>query len=169
MRRILDRLYTGAGALAALCLIIMLGIIVAQMVCRWLGISFPGSTAYAGYLMAASSFLAFAYALNADAHIRVSLLLNALGKHRYWAEIWCFAIGSIASVYLAFFSLRLIQGSIRWNDISQGRDATPLWIPQIPVAVGATLLAICFIDNLITLLRTRKHNLNREKFSGSGG
>lgn len=166
MRRFLDRLYTGAGALAAICLLILLGIIVVQMVCRWLGISFPGSTAYAGYFMAAASFLAFAYALNADAHIRVSLLLNALGKRRIWAEIWCFAIGSAASCYLAYYSIRLIQGSIRWNDISQGRDATPLWIPQIPVAIGSILLAICFIDNLVTLIKTRKHNLNGEKFSG---
>lgn len=116
--------------------------------------------------MAAASFLAFAYALNADAHIRVSLLLNALGKQRIWAEIWCFAIGALASCYLAFYSVRLIQGSIRWNDISQGRDATPLWIPQVPVAIGAILLAICFIDNLVTLLKTHKHNMNGEKFSG---
>lgn len=166
MRQFLDRLYLGSGALAALCLLILLCIIVVQMVCRWFGISFPGSTAYAGYFMASASFLAFAYALNADAHIRVSILLNALGKRRIWAEIWCFTIGTLASCYLAFYSVRLIQGSIRWNDISQGRDATPLWIPQIPVAIGAILLAICFIDNLVTLLKTHKHNLNGEKFSG---
>lgn len=166
MRRFLDRLYTGAGVLAALCLLILLGIIVAQMVCRWFGISFPGSTSYAGYFMAASSFLAFAYALNAESHIRVSILLNSLGKHRFWAEVWCFAIGSLTSIYLAFYSIRLIQGSIRWNDISQGRDATPLWIPQVPVAIGAILLAICFVDNLVTLLRTRRDNLNGEKFTG---
>lgn len=166
MRSILDRLYVGAGALAALCLITLLGIIVAQMVCRWLGISFPGSTAYAGYFMAASSFLAFAYALNADSHIRVSLFLNALGERRIWAEIWCFVIGTLASCYLAFYSVRLVLGSIRWNDISQGRDAMPLWIPQVPVAIGAILLAICFIDNLTTLMVTRKHNLSGEKFSG---
>ncbi|MEM8915095.1 MAG: TRAP transporter small permease subunit, partial [Pseudomonadota bacterium] len=123
MRQFLDRLYTAAGALAALCLIILLCIIVAQMISRWLGISFPGSTAYVGYFMAASSFLAFAYALNADSHIRVSLFLNALGTRRYWLELWCFAIGSAASCYLAFYAVRLVQGSIRWNDISQDRDA----------------------------------------------
>ncbi len=166
MRRFLDKLYTAAGAMAAICLLTLLCVIVAQMICRWLGISFPGSTAYAGYLMAASSFLAFAYALNADSHIRVSLFLNALGERRFWAELWCFLIGALASSYLAYYSVRLIQGSIRWNDISQGRDATPLWIPQVPVAIGAILLAICFIDNLVTLIKTRQHNLNGEKFSG---
>lgn len=136
------------------------------MICRWVGVSFPGSTAYAGYFMAASSFLAFSYALNADSHIRVSIFLNALGERRFWAEVWCFTIGTLASGYLAFYSVRLVQGSIHWNDISQGRDATPLWIPQIPVAIGAILLAICFSDNLITLLKTRNHNMSGEKFSG---
>ena len=166
MRKFLDRLYAFSGALAAICLLILLGIIVAQMICRWLGISFPGSTAYAGYFMAASSFLAFAYALNADSHIRVSLFLNALGERRFWAELWCFAIGSAASLYLAYYAVRLVQGSVRWNDISQGRDATPLWIPQVPVALGAILLAICFLDNLVTLIRSRVHNMSGENFSG---
>lgn len=166
MRNFLDRLYTASGALAALCLMVLLGIIVAQMICRWLGVSFPGSTAYAGYFMAASSFLAFAYALNADSHIRVSLFLNALGERRYWAELWCFAIGTLASGYMAYYAVRLVQGSIRWNDISQERDAMPLWIPQIPVAIGAILLAICFLDNFISLIRERKHNVSGEKFSG---
>ncbi len=166
MRKFLDRLYTFSGALAAICLLILLFIIVAQMICRWIGVSFPGSTAYAGYFMAASSFFAFAYALNADSHIRVSLFLNALGERRFWAEVWCFTIGTLASGYLAFYAVRLVQGSIQWNDISQGRDATPLWIPQIPVAIGAILLAICFLDNLVTLFKTRDHNMNGEKFSG---
>lgn len=166
MRKFLDQLYTGAGVLAALCLVVLLCIIVTQMIFRWIGVSFPGSTAYAGYFMAASSFLAFAYALNGNSHIRVSLFLNALGKRRIWAELWCFLIGSMASAYLAFYSVRLIMGSIQWNDISQGRDATPLWIPQVPVAIGAILLAICFIDNFITLIKTRNHNMNGEKFSG---
>ena len=166
MRNFLDRLYTFSGILAAICLLILLFIIVAQMIARWLGISFPGSTAYAGYFMASSSFLAFAYALNADSHIRVSLFLNALGARRFWAEVWCFAIGTLASGYLAYYAVRLVQGSIKWNDISQGRDAMPLWIPQVPVAIGAILLAICFLDNLITLFKTRNHNMNGEKFSG---
>ena len=64
------------------------------MTARWSGQQFPGSTDYAGYCMAAASFFALAYALNRGAHIRVSLLLSALGRWRRAGEIWCFAIGS---------------------------------------------------------------------------
>ena len=51
------------------------------MLARWTGEVFPGAPDYAGYSMAAASFFAFAYALNQGSHIRVSILLNALGRH----------------------------------------------------------------------------------------
>ncbi|NNL18120.1 MAG: TRAP transporter small permease subunit, partial [Boseongicola sp.] len=77
-RRGLDSLYLASGILAALCLIAILLLIVAQMVARWTGEIFPGAANYAGYAMAAASFFAFANALNRGSHIRVSLVLNAL-------------------------------------------------------------------------------------------
>lgn len=166
LRHFLDRLYVGAGSVAACCLVIILLIIVAQMVARWTGVAFPGSTAYAGYFMASASFLGFAYALNADAHIRVSIFLNALGKRRYWLELWCFAIGTAATCWLAYHAVEHTYGSYRWNDISQEQDKLPLWIPQLPMAIGAILLAVSFVDNLVTLILTRNHNLSGEKFTG---
>ncbi len=162
LRRFLDRLYEGAGMAAALCLMLILVVIVAQMVARWSGISFPGSTAYAGYLMAAASFLAFPYALNCDSHVRVGLFLNALGERRFWAELWCFGIGSVLTCWLAFYACRLVHWSIVLHDISQERDMTPLWIPQLPVAAGSILLAICFLDNFISLLVRGRHNVASE-------
>ena len=72
MRRFLNSVYDGAAVLAAFCLCAMLVVIVLQMAARWTGIAFPGSSEYAGYLMAASSFLAFAHTLNRGAQ-RVTL------------------------------------------------------------------------------------------------
>ena len=77
LRPILDRIYNISGAIAAVALLAILTIIVAQMVARWSAVQFPGSTDYAGYAMASASFFAFAYALNHGAHIRVSLVLTA--------------------------------------------------------------------------------------------
>lgn len=166
MRRVLDRLYLASGVLAALCLLAILAIIVLQMIARWASIPFPGSSEYAGYLMAASSFLAFAYALNSGAHIRVSLLLNALGRRKIWLEIWCMLIASAAASYLAWFAIKAIYWSLKFKDISQGQDATPLWIVQLPVAFGAILLAICFWDNFISLLINRRDNIGGETLEG---
>lgn len=162
VRRLLDKLYFLSGMVAAFCLFMIMIIIVAQMIARWAGTPFPGSSQYAGYFMAASSFLAFAYALNKGAHIRVSLFITALGRHRFWGELWCLVIASAAASYLAFYAVKGVQISLQFNDISQGQDATPLWIPQSVVAFGAILLAISFIDNLVTLILTRKDNISAD-------
>ena len=100
LRKFLDRLYAFGGFLAALFLIAILLLIVLQMLARWTGEVFPGAPDYAGYCMAAASFFAFAYALNHGAHIRVSIVLNVLGKWRRMGEIWCFLVGSGLSKHL---------------------------------------------------------------------
>jgi TRAP-type C4-dicarboxylate transport system permease small subunit len=166
-RRALDAVYDLSALLAALCLLAILCVIVLQMVSRWTGISFHGAPEYAGYLMASASFLAFAHALNRGAHIRVSLLLSALGRHRFWGELWGLTIGTAASAYLAWYAVRTVQISVRFNDISQGQDATPLWIPQLPMAFGAILLAVCFADNLITLIVRGRDNIRERAGEGA--
>ncbi|MGU9957735.1 MAG: TRAP transporter small permease [Arenicellales bacterium WSBS_2016_MAG_OTU3] len=162
LRRFLDGLYLAGGILAALCLIGILFIIVLQMGARWFAGVFPGSTDYAGYFMAAASFFAFAHALDKGAHIRVSILLNNLGRWRRWGEIWCFAIGSMLSCYFAWYAVKATYWSHKLNDISQGQDATPIWIPQLAMSAGTILLAICFIDHLVRLIFTGSHGMQAE-------
>ena len=168
VRNALDWLYDGAGRLAALCLVLILCVIVLQMAARWGGLQFPGSAEYAGYLMASASFLAFAHTLNRGAHIRVSLLLSSLGKHRYWAELWAMSLATAISTYLAWHAVRSVYWSYRLNDVSQGQDATPLWIPQVPMAFGAVLLAVCFFDNLAGLLVRRRDNIHSDIVDQTG-
>ncbi|HYZ27066.1 MAG TPA: TRAP transporter small permease [Geminicoccaceae bacterium] len=151
LRPWLDRLYDLCGAVAALFLIILLLVIVAQMAARWIGQQFPGSTDYAGYCMATASFLALAHALNRGAHIRVSLLLARLGRWRRFGELWCFGIGAALGCYFAFYAIKAVHVSYQLNDISQGQDATPLWIPQLAMAFGTTLLAIALVDRLLRI------------------
>lgn len=159
IRRILDAIYDGAGFLSALCLVAILVVITAQVTARWAGIPFNGSNEYAGYLMAAASFLAFAHTLNRGAHIRVGLLLTALGARRFWGELWCLAIASAAAAYLAWYAVKLVYWSHRLKEVSQGQDVTPLWLAQTPVAVGAVILAICLIDNLVALMIRGRDNI----------
>ncbi len=163
VRKLLDGLYTGAGVLAALCLIVILVLIVVQMLARWTGEVFPGAPDYAGYAMAAASFLAFANALNKGSHIRVSILLNAMGaRARFWLEVWCFAIGTAVAWYMSYFIYRMLGFAIKFGDISQGQDATPLWIPQLPMLIGAVVLAIALTDNLISLFVSGQHRIIRD-------
>ena len=149
----LDGLYRACGLIAAGFLVAVLLIILAQIGARWLGVQFPGSTSYAGYAMAGASFFALAYTLNHGAHIRVSLVISRLtGTARRIAEFWCLAVATGLSVYFAWFAIKAVQTSRLINDISQGQDATPLWIPQLVMAIGTVVLAIAFADHLIRLL-----------------
>ena len=139
------------------------------MAARWGGIAFPGSSEYAGYLMASASFLAFAYALNRGAHIRVNLFLTALGSHRFWGELWALVIGTAATSYLAWYAVKATYWSRKLHDVSQGQDATPIWIVQIPMAFGAILLALCFFDNLVTLIVAKQDNIRPDLIDQSHG
>lgn len=159
LRRLLDGLYLLSGIAAAMCLISILLLIIIQMLARWTGEIFPGAPNYAGYAMAGASFLAFANALNRGTHIRVSILLNAVPA--FWQRllnIWCFTIGSIVAWYMVYFATGFTYWSWKFSDISQGQDATALWIPQSAMVIGSVVLAICLTDNLLHLLfqgRTR--------------
>ncbi|KAA8616042.1 TRAP transporter small permease [Salipiger aestuarii] len=169
LRRVLDTLYLIGGIIASVFLMAILSIIVLQMLARWTGHVFAGATDYAGYCMAAASFLAFAYALNHGAHIRVSLFLSALGRHRWWGEVFCFGIGTAVATWFAWYAIRGNHISWRWTELSQGLDATPMWIPQLSMSIGAVLLAIAFWDNLVRLIFTGSHGITTDLVDQSQG
>ncbi|MCB2053821.1 MAG: TRAP transporter small permease [Geminicoccaceae bacterium] len=157
VRRTLDTLYRVCGAISAVFLVALLLIILVQILARWGGWQFPGSTDYAGYCMAAASFFALAYTLQGGAHIRVTLALSNLsGRARRFAEIWCVGISTGLAWYFTWYAFRSVRVSRMINDISQGQDATPVWIPQLAMAVGTLVLAIAFTDNLVQLFAGTK-------------
>lgn len=157
IRRILNALYDGAAALAALCLFGLLVMVVLSIGGRQLRFYVPGTDAYAGYLMAASGFLALAHTLKRGEHIRVTLVLAALsGRWKKALEVWALVFATVLSWLFAFYCCRLSWQSYTFNDISTGSDATPLWIPQISMALGTVILAIAFIDELVLEIRGRR-------------
>ena len=157
MRKALNALYDGAAALAALFLFGLLVMVLLSVFGRQFHFYVPGTDAYAGYLMAASGFLALAHTLKRGEHIRVTLILSALsGRWKKGMEVWALAFAAALSCLFAFYSCRLSWQSRVFNDISTGSDATPLWIPQIGMAAGTVILAIAFIDELVLELRGQR-------------
>ena len=154
LRRGLDFTYLVAGIIAALSLIAILSLIVLQMLARWTGEVFPGAPDYAGYAMASASFFALAYALNHGAHIRVTLMLSNMGRWRRWGEIWATGIAAVIATFFARYAIKANYWSEKLRDISQGQDATPLWIPQLSMSIGTVLLAIALWDHVIRLIFT---------------
>ena len=150
MRRALDALYDGAAWVAALFMVGLLAMVLLGIVSRLMHFHVPGTDAYSGYLMAGAGFLALAHTLKRGEHIRVTLLLSALrGGARRGIEIWALAAATALAALAAFYSVRLAWQSRLFNDVSTSNDATPLWIPQLSMAVGSTILLIAFIDELV--------------------
>ncbi len=170
LRKLLDFIYLASGALAAVCLVAILMLIVVQMVARWTGEVFPGAASYAGYAMAGASFLAFANALNRGAHIRVSILLNALPKGpKRLLEIWCFGLGAAIAWYFTYYAYWFVYWSWKFNEVSQAQDASPLWIPQSVMVIGGGILAIALTDHLLHLIMKGEHRLTRDLVDQSFG
>jgi len=158
MRRLLDALYDGAGVLAALFMIGTLAMVVSSMIDRFVPIPLlRGMDAYAGYCMAGAGFLALAHTLRRGEHIRVTLLLHAArGGARRALELVCLFVAVLLSAAFAWYSVRLARYSWLFHDISTNLDATPLWIPQTTMAVGAVIFFIAFVDECWMTLTARR-------------
>jgi TRAP-type C4-dicarboxylate transport system permease small subunit len=157
MRRLLDGIYNGAAALAALFMVGLLLMVLLSIISRQLNFHVPGTDAYAGYLMAASGFLALAHTLKRGEHIRVTLVINALlGRWKKGLEVWALALASLLALLFAFYSCKLAWQSHAFNDISTSSDATPLWLPQLAMAFGAVIFLIAFIDELVLEIQGRR-------------
>jgi len=157
MRAFLNGLYQAAGYAAAIFMIGTLLMVVAGIADRMFALGWRGTDMYAGYSMAAAGFLALAHTLKRGEHIRVSLVLHAVSdKARRMLEIWSLLVASLLSGAFAYYTIRLAYQSYDFHDISTGIDATPLWIPQIPMAIGAVILFIAFIDDLLMEILGRR-------------
>ncbi len=149
-RRALDALYDAAAWLAALFLVGTLAMVLTGIAGRILHFHVPGTDSYAGYCMAAAGFLALAHTLKRGEHIRVTLILDHLGvRPRRWMELWALGAGVLLAGLFAWYSVRLAWQSWDFNDVSTGNDATPLWIPQLSMALGTLVLLVALVDELV--------------------
>ena len=170
LQSVLDRIYFAGGVIAAFFLLVILFLILVQMLARWTGEVFSGAPDYAGYSMAAASFFAFAHALNRGAHIRVNLLLNVFGtRGRRVLETWCFTIGTALAWYSTYYAIKTTYWSWKFNDISQGQDATPLWIPQMAMVIGSIFFAVALTDHLIHVIFVGDHRIESDVVEQSHG
>ena len=155
--RALDGLYDAAAGLGALAMVLLLVMVLLSIVSRQVGFNIAGIDAYAGYMMAAAGFLALAHTLKRGEHIRVTLLLGALhGGARRGLEIWALAAATLLALLFAGYSCKLAWQSHAFHDISTSNDATPLWLPQLAMALGTVVLAIAFLDELVLEMRGRR-------------
>ncbi|MEB2400927.1 TRAP transporter small permease [Parapusillimonas granuli] len=163
MRSFLDTLYRVSGGLAAVFTVGVLVAVVLSIATRQLGVHIGGLDAYAGYSMAAAGFLALAHTFKSGEHIRVTLVLSALpAKGGLRLDIFALLVACVIAGNLCWFSIKLVLDSYAYNDISTSDDATPLWIPQLTMAVGTVIFFIAVIDETLRRFQGKPESQSEE-------
>ena len=146
----LKKLYRFSGYIAAFFLILVAVFILIGISSRLFGFYIRGLAEYSGYSMAAASFFALAYTFVEDGHIRITLFLEKFSESKKkFIEIWCLSIASFFSAYLAFYFIKMLIISYKFQERSEGADEILIWIPQISVALGSTIFFICVFHQFI--------------------
>ena len=156
MRAALELIYKTSGLLAGFFLAAIGALTAVQILGRLLGFAAYSYDDFAGFSMAASSFLGLAYTLRANEHIRMTLVLHHTRPAlRRALEIICLAVATFLVSLFAWFTCDMAFTSYQLGDVSQGLVPVPLWIPQSGMALGLVVLAVAFLDDLAAVLRGR--------------
>ncbi len=153
----LNKLYKFSGYVAAFFLILVAVFILIGISSRIFGFYIRGLAEYSGYSMAAASFFALAYTFVEGGHIRITLFLEKFsGFKRKIIETWCFFMATFFSGYLAFYFIKMLIISYKFQERSEGADEILIWIPQTSVAIGSAIFFLSVFHKLTLIIK----NLN---------
>ncbi|MDO9437764.1 TRAP transporter small permease [Hydrogenophaga sp.] len=149
MSQFVFRVYQGLLFLSCISMVSAFACVLLGVIARELQWDIPGLDAYAGYAIACALFFALPATLRQGEHIRVTLLLDRLpARLRVVLEWLSLVLGFLIATTLAWYAVRLVWMSWVMHDISPGADASPLWIPQLGMAMGCAGFALSFAHAL---------------------
>jgi len=157
----LHHLYRISGLLSALSLVLICGLILAQVVARNMGTTVRDAEEFAAWAMAAAGFFGLPYALHQGAHIRVVVVTRFVPNALHHSmELISSVIGLALACYFAWYCSSFVLESWRFNEVSQGLVPVPMWIPQSPMMFGSLLLAVAFAERLVCVFQRRPFEID---------
>jgi len=108
---------------------------------------------YSAYGLAGLIFLGAGYTLKEKGHIRITLVLNLLPARL--ARVIEFLAGVVATVFLGYITFQLYRmaaSAFRYGSTSGTLTATPLWIPQGLIVIGAAAFTLQMLAETLKLL-----------------
>jgi TRAP-type C4-dicarboxylate transport system permease small subunit len=162
MRRFLDRLYDGAGALGACCVFLIFVLMIVAGVGRQMNWHVSGLNDVVAWLCAAAAFFAMAHAFRHGDFVRVTLLLDKVpAPLRRVLDVTCLLIASVAVAYLTYWATSFTWESYEFAEMATGLVVIPIWIPQSTFVIGCWLLLIAMVDELVGVVRGDKPSYQR--------
>lgn len=157
MRRLLDSLYAAAAGLAALSLLSIFLVMMAQVALREMHMQLPAADDISAYLCVATTFFALAATFRRGELIRVGMVLDRLrpGPRRLMEGLVLVLAGGMVA-YITFWTAQDTLFSWEIEEVAQGTVPIPLWIPKLAMPIGSALLLVAVLDELATVLRGAK-------------
>jgi TRAP-type C4-dicarboxylate transport system permease small subunit len=154
MRAALNALYKTSGLLAGFFLVAIAVLSLIQIGGRLAGIAAHSYDEFAGYCMAASSFLGLAWTFRCNEHIRMTLVLHHVqGTVRRAMALAALAASAFIVGFFAWWTGDMVWTSYELNDVSQGLVPVKLWIPQSGMALGLAIMLVAMLDDLLLMVR----------------
>ena len=162
MRRFLNRLYDGAGVAAAVAMVAICVLMLAEAAGREVGLPIQGADDIVAWLCAACAFLALGHTFRSGDLVRVGVFLDHLsGRARWYAEIWALGITAVFTIYMLWACTKFVYDSYVFKEVAQGLIRAPIWIPQLSLVVGIAIFLIAVLDELATVLRKERPSYQR--------
>jgi TRAP-type C4-dicarboxylate transport system permease small subunit len=80
------------------------------------------------------------------------LLQRLPEKIQLFHEVFLLSTALFISAFMGFYCAHMVWESYLFEEITHGYIPIPLWVPQLPVALGLIGLNFAIIDNLILAL-----------------
>jgi TRAP-type C4-dicarboxylate transport system permease small subunit len=138
LRRLLDALYAASAGIAALSLLAIFLVMMAQVALRELAIQLPGADDITAYLCVSTTFFALAATFRRGELIRVGMVLERLGpRARRLAEGVVLVLAAAVVGAVAWNTAQDMLFSREIEEVAQGTVAFPLWVPKLAMPLGA--------------------------------
>jgi TRAP-type C4-dicarboxylate transport system permease small subunit len=156
--RCIDWLSGFCGAAAGLALVAGLALTLAEILARgMLSKTLFITDEYSGYLMCGMTFLGLAYTLREKGHIRMTFLHKALSpESRKKLDLLCYAIGLLFCGVIVKYTWAQFWSSLVLESKSMQVSETYLAVPQFFVPLGAAILALQFLAELLKTIQVLK-------------
>jgi TRAP-type C4-dicarboxylate transport system permease small subunit len=150
--------------LSEVALVVMLVLIAVDIVTRSLfSFSFEASDEVGGYMLVVITFLSLSACHVHGSFHQVEFVQARLSPRARSISQLIFGLLALAAcVLLAWQFIRLERSSWRFGEVAPSYLATPLWLPQLPMAIG--MIALCF-----SLCRTILAEARRLRHLNAGG
>jgi TRAP-type C4-dicarboxylate transport system permease small subunit len=153
----LDLLYAAAAGLAALSLLGIFLIMMVQVLLRELGRPFPGADDLTAYLCVATTFFALAATFKRGELIRVGMFVERLRPAlRRVMEAAALLLGAAVVGYIVYWTAQDSWFSYEIEEVAQGTVPFLLWVPKLAMPLGAGLLLVAILDELVRVLAGHK-------------